>query len=90
MYSAPVVNQKISGGNSQISGNFDIREAQDLANVLKAGKLPAPARIVASEVVGPSLGQASIDRGLNSLINRFPIGSGIHDICITTVRDGSQ
>ena len=71
VYSAPVVNQKISGGNSQISGNFDIREAQDLANVLKAGKLPAPARIVASEVVGPSLGQASIDRGLNSLLIGF-------------------
>ena len=71
VYSAPVVNQKISGGNSQISGNFDIREAQDLANVLKAGKLPAPARIVASEVVGPSLGQASIDSGLNSLLIGF-------------------
>jgi SecD/SecF fusion protein len=71
VYSAPVVNQKISGGNSQISGNFDIREAQDLANVLKAGKLPAPAIIVASEVMGPSLGQASIDRGLNSLLLGF-------------------
>ena len=71
VYSAPVVNQKISGGNSQISGNFDIREAQDLANVLKAGKLPAPARIVASEVVGPSLGEASIAQGLNSLLLGF-------------------
>ncbi|MEY5036723.1 MAG: hypothetical protein RLZZ110_1740, partial [Bacteroidota bacterium] len=56
VYSAPVVNQKISGGNSQITGNFDIREANDLANVLKAGKLPAPAKIVASEQVGASLG----------------------------------
>ena len=71
VYSAPVVNQKISGGNSQISGNFDIREAQDLANVLKAGKLPAPARIVASEVIGPSLGEASINQGFNSLILGF-------------------
>ena len=71
VYSAPVVNQKITGGNSQISGNFDIREAQDLANVLKAGKLPAPARIVASEEVGASLGKASIDRGLNSLMIGF-------------------
>jgi len=71
VYSAPVVNQKITGGNSQISGNFDIREAQDLANVLKAGKLPAPARIVASEEVGASLGKASIDRGLNSLLIGF-------------------
>ncbi len=71
VYSAPVVNQKITGGNSQISGNFDIREAQDLANVLKAGKLPAPAKIVASEEVGASLGKASIDRGLNSLMIGF-------------------
>lgn len=71
VYSAPVVNEKIGGGQSQISGNFDIREAQDLANVLKAGKLPAPARIVASEVVGPSMGDASIQRGLNSLLFGF-------------------
>ncbi len=71
VYSAPVVNQKISGGNSQITGNFDIREANDLANVLKAGKLPAPARIVASEQVGASLGKSSIDNGINSLIFGF-------------------
>lgn len=71
VYSAPVVNQKIGGGQSQITGNFDIKEADDLANVLKAGKLPAPARIVASEVVGPSLGQESISRGLNSLLFGF-------------------
>ena len=71
VYSAPVVNQKISGGNSQISGNFDIREANDLANVLKAGKLPAPAKIVASEQVGASLGQESISNGLNSLLLGF-------------------
>ncbi len=71
VYSAPVVNQKISGGNSQITGNFDIREANDLANVLKAGKLPAPAKIVASEQVGASLGQESITNGLNSLLFGF-------------------
>lgn len=71
VYSAPVVNQKISGGNSQISGNFDIREANDLANVLKAGKLPAPAKIVASEQVGASLGKSSIENGINSLIFGF-------------------
>jgi SecD/SecF fusion protein len=71
VYSAPVVNQKISGGNSQITGNFDIREANDLANVLKAGKLPAPAKIVASEQVGASLGQESINNGLNSLLFGF-------------------
>jgi SecD/SecF fusion protein len=71
VYSAPVVNQKISGGQSQITGNFDIKEADDLANVLKAGKLPAPARIVASDVVGPSLGEESISRGTNSLLMGF-------------------
>lgn len=71
VYSAPVVQSKISGGSSQISGNFSIREAEDLANVLKAGKLPAPARIVASEIVGPSLGAESISRGLNSLLFGF-------------------
>ncbi len=71
VYSAPVVNQKISGGNSQITGNFDIREANDLANVLKAGKLPAPAKIVASEQVGASLGKESTNRGLNSLLFGF-------------------
>ena len=71
VYSAPVVNQKISGGNSQITGNFDIREANDLANVLKAGKLPAPAKIVASEQVGASLGKSSIDNGINSLLFGF-------------------
>lgn len=71
VYSAPVVNQKISGGSSQISGSFDIKEADDLANVLKAGKLPAPARIVASEIVGPSLGDESISRGLNALLFGF-------------------
>ncbi len=71
VYSAPVVNQKISGGQSQITGNFDIKEADDLANVLKAGKLPAPARIVASDVVGPSLGEESISRGTSSLLVGF-------------------
>ncbi len=71
VYSAPSVNQKISGGNSQISGSFDVKEAEDLANVLKAGKLPAPAKIVASEVVGPSLGNEAINAGLMSLLVGF-------------------
>ena len=71
VYSAPSVNQKISGGNSQISGSFDVKEAEDLANVLKAGKLPAPAKIVASEVVGPSLGTEAINAGLLSLLVGF-------------------
>ncbi len=68
VYSAPNVNSEISGGRSSISGSFEINEAKDLATILKAGKLPAPARIVEEDVVGPSLGQESIDAGLNSLI----------------------
>ncbi|SMB96710.1 protein translocase subunit secF [Hymenobacter roseosalivarius DSM 11622] len=66
VYSAPVVQAEISGGNSSISGNFTIEEAQDLSNVLKAGKLPAPTRIVEEAVVGPSLGQEAINQGLYS------------------------
>ena len=66
VYSAPVVQNEISGGVSSISGNFTVDEAKDLANVLKAGRLPAPAHIVAENVVGPSLGQASIHAGLLS------------------------
>ncbi|RZK39737.1 MAG: protein translocase subunit SecDF, partial [Hymenobacter sp.] len=66
VYSDPVVQSEISGGNTQISGNFTIEEAQDLAQVLKAGKLPAPTRIVEEAVVGPSLGQEAINQGLYS------------------------
>jgi SecD/SecF fusion protein len=69
VYSAPgVTNGAISGGRSQISGDFDITETKDLANVLEAGKLPASAEIVQSEVVGPSLGQEAIDNGTNSAL----------------------
>lgn len=71
VYSAPVVRQKIEGGNSSISGNFTIQEAQDLANVLKSGKVPAPARIIQDTVVGPSLGQESINAGLMSFVIAF-------------------
>ncbi len=71
VYSAPVVNGKIEGGNSSITGNFTIQEAQDLANVLKSGKVPAPARIIQDTVVGPSLGQESINAGLISFIVAF-------------------
>ncbi|MDB5130644.1 MAG: protein translocase subunit SecDF [Mucilaginibacter sp.] len=66
VYSAPVVQNTISGGVSSISGNFTVEEAKDLANVLKAGRLPAPAHIVAEAVVGPSLGQQAIHDGLLS------------------------
>ncbi|MDD4033054.1 MAG: protein translocase subunit SecD, partial [Bacteroidales bacterium] len=68
VYSAPRVNSEITGGNSQITGNFTINEATDLANILKSGKMPAPARIVQDEVVGPSLGQESVSAGLVSFI----------------------
>lgn len=68
VYSFPNVNQEISGGVSSISGNFTIEEAKLIANILKAGKLPAPARIVEEAVVGPSLGEKSIGDGLLSLI----------------------
>ena len=71
VYSAPVVNGKIEGGNSSITGNFTIQEAEDLANVLKSGKVPAPARIIQDTVVGPSLGQESIDAGLLSFLLAF-------------------
>ncbi len=67
VYTAPSVNQPISGGRTSISGGLmTITEAQDIATVLKAGKLPAAARIIQAEVVGPSLGQESIDKSLNS------------------------
>ncbi|HEY2580572.1 MAG TPA: protein translocase subunit SecDF [Mucilaginibacter sp.] len=68
VYSAPVVENTISGGVSSISGNFTTEEATDLANVLKAGRLPAPAHIVAEAVVGPSLGQEAIHAGLISCL----------------------
>ena len=68
VYSFPTVQSEISGGSTQISGNFTILEAQDLANILKAGKLPAPARIVQADVVGPSLGEAAIRAGLYSFV----------------------
>ncbi len=71
VYSYPTVNSEIPTGNSQISGNFSIEEALDLANVLKAGKLPAPASIVNKEVVGPSLGKEAISAGLLSFVIAF-------------------
>ena len=71
VYSFPNVQNKISGGNSSISGGFTQQEADDLANVLKAGKLSTPARIVQEQVVGPSLGSASIKAGMISFIIAF-------------------
>ena len=71
VYSAPRVNDEIPNGRSSITGNYAIEEAQDLANILKAGKLPAPAKIVQEEIVGPSLGKESIDAGMWSFIVAF-------------------
>ncbi len=68
VYTAPNVNGEITGGNSEISGNFTPEETKDLANVLKSGKMPAPARIVQEDIVGPSLGQESINQGIVSFI----------------------
>ncbi|MBP5327482.1 MAG: protein translocase subunit SecDF [Bacteroidales bacterium] len=73
VYSAPRVNGEIAGGRSSITGDFTLEEAKDLANVLKSGKLPAPARIVQEAVVGPSLGQESIHKGLVSFVLAFII-----------------
>ncbi len=71
VYSAPRVNGEISGGNSQITGNFTIEDTKDLANTLKSGRMPAPARIVQEEVVGPTLGAQSIQQGIISFIIAF-------------------
>ena len=71
VYSAPRVNGEIAGGRSSITGDFSLEEAKDLANILKSGKLPAPAVIVQEAVVGPSLGQESIRNGLISFILAF-------------------
>lgn len=66
VYSAPYVNGEIPNGNSQISGNFTVEEAKDLANILKAGSLPAPTKIVEEAIVGPTLGEIARDQGLVS------------------------
>ena len=71
VYSAPRVNGEISGGNSKITGNFTIEDTKDLANTLKSGRMPAPARIVQEDVVGPTLGAQSIQQGLISFAVAF-------------------
>lgn len=73
VYSAPRVNSEISGGSSEISGNFTIEDTKDLANTLKSGRMPAPARIVQEDIVGPSLGAQSIQQGLISFVIAFII-----------------
>ncbi len=71
VYSSPTVNSEISGGSSEISGNFTVEDTKDLANTLKSGRMPAPARIVQEDVVGPSLGAQSIQQGIMSFIVAF-------------------
>ncbi|MBB1284230.1 protein translocase subunit SecDF [Flavisolibacter sp. BT320] len=73
IYSAPVANDKITGGRTEISGDFTLEEAQDLANILKAGKLPAPAKIVQEQVVGPTLGEHAIQGGIMSFVISFVV-----------------
>ena len=71
VYSAPRVNGEIDGGQSSISGNFSVEDTKDLANTLKSGRMPAPAKIVQEEVVGPTLGAQSIEQGLVSFAIAF-------------------
>ncbi|MEO6404935.1 MAG: protein translocase subunit SecDF [Ferruginibacter sp.] len=73
VYSAPNVNGAIEGGNSEISGSFTVEEAQDLANILKAGKLDAPAKIVAEQVVGPTLGKEAVEGGSKAFLIAFVV-----------------
>ena len=73
VYSAPRVSGEISGGQSSISGNFTIEDTKDLANTLKSGRMPAPARIVQEEVVGPTLGAQSIQQGIISFVIAFVV-----------------
>ena len=73
VYSFPTVQNEIAGGSSQITGNFTVEEAKDLANTLNSGKMPAPARIIQEDVVGPSLGQEAIHDGLWSFVIGFAL-----------------
>lgn len=73
VYTAPRINTEIDGGQSSISGNFTIEDTKDLANTLKSGRMPAPARIVQEEVVGPTLGAQSIQQGLISFVIAFVV-----------------
>ena len=71
VYSFPTVQNEIAGGSSQITGNFTVEEAKDLANTLNSGKMPAPARIIQEDVVGPSLGREAISAGMWSFVLGF-------------------
>jgi preprotein translocase subunit SecD len=73
VYSAPVIQERISGGNAQITGSFTDEEARDLAIVLRAGALPAPVKILEQVTIGPSLGQDSIEKGILSVLIGFSL-----------------
>ena len=87
VYSAPRVNGEITGGNSQISGNFTIEDTKDLANTLKSGRMPAPARIVQEEVVGPTLGAQSIQQGIVSMVIAFVLLM-LYMVCMYNFKPG--
>jgi len=87
VYSAPNVNGKIDGGSSQITGNFTTNDTKDLANVLQSGKMPAPAQIVQEDIVGPTLGQQSIEAGFISCIVAF-IVLMLYMVLMYGVREG--
>ena len=87
VYTAPNVNEPIPNGSSQISGNFTEDEAKDLVNVLSAGKLPASAKIVQADVVGPSLGEESIQAGLWSFVAAFLYHHSIYYFSTMEVRE---
>jgi preprotein translocase subunit SecD len=85
VYSAPVIQERIGGGRASITGNFDIKEARDLAIVLRAGALPAPVEIAEERTVGPSLGQDSIQKGITSFI----VGGSVVVIFMTIYYKGA-
>ena len=87
VYSAPNVNGKIDGGSSQITGNFTTNDTKDLANVLQSGKMPAPAQIVQEDIVGPTLGQQSIEAGFISCVVAF-IVLMLYMVLMYGVREG--
>ena len=87
VYSAPVIKEPIPGGDVQISGNFSIEEAHQLAIVLRSGALPAPVEIIEERTVGPSLGRDSIRQGELSFIVGRCRGPGVHGASITMARD---
>ena len=85
VYSAPVIQERIGGGRASITGNFNIKEARDLAIILRAGALPAPVEIVEERTVGPSLGRDSIQQGIRS----FVVGGALVVVCIIAYYKGA-